>query len=174
MKRNYFLAAICLLWAINANALIISVNGEEIEGGTMELTINEAEEDPLTGKMQMKFEGNLLCNGQLTVTVSRSAADMTDEFCCAGLCIPGTGETSETFYITTSGVADWYVHYTPKPNSHETVVYTFSDNTDTVILTVHYNYDAEGIEHTEAEIQARKVLLDGIVYIEYNNHIYPL
>lgn len=175
MKRNYILAAICLLWAINANALIVSVGEYELDEEGLELTLNEAEEDPLSGKMLMKLDGALLSNGPLTVTITRSAAGLTDEFCCAGNCINGNGQASETLHFTTNGATKWYVHYTPVPNSHETIVYTFSDGTESLTLTVHYNYDAQGIEEVQKDdVPCTKFLRDGIVYIEYNNHIYPL
>ena len=175
MKRNYLMTALCLLWAINANALIVSVGQEELDEEGLEMTLIEAEEDPLSGKMLMKVDGSLLSNGPLTVTISRSAAGLTDEFCCAGQCIPGNSQTSETLHLTPSGTTKWYVHYTPAPNSHETVVYTFSDSEESLVLTVHYNNDAEGIEEVQKnDVKCTKFLRDGIVYIEYNNRIYPL
>ena len=175
MKRNYLMAAMCLLWAINANALIVSVDGEgEIDEQGLENTINQAEEDPLTGKKLMKLDGNLLCQSALTVTISRSATGLEDEFCCAGQCKTGNGQTSETLQFTPSSISSWFVHYTPAPNSHETIVYTFSEGGQSLVLTVHYNNDAEGIQDVNADAKARKVLRDGIVYIEYENNIYHL
>ena len=175
MKRNYILAAICLLWAINANALIVSVNGQgDIEEQGLEVTLNDAEEDPLSGKILMKLDGNLLCQGTLTVTISRSSAGMEDEFCC-GQCFTGNGETNQTLTFTPDGLSDWFIHYTPTPNSHETIVYTFSDSAESLILTVHFNYDAQGIEEVQKDdVPCTKFIRNGIVYIEYNNHIYPL
>ena len=175
MKRNYLMAALCLLWTINANALIVSVDGKgEIGEQGLEITITEAEEDPLSGKTLMELDGNLLSEGPITVTINRSAAGMEDEFCCANQCTAGNGQTSETLQFSPSGVAKWYVHYTPAPNSHETVVYTFTEGAQSLVLTVHYNYDAEGIEDVKADGKAHKVIRDGIVYIEYENNIYHL
>ena len=176
MKRNYLLAALCLLWTINAHALIVSVDGQgEIGEEGMEITINDAEEDPMTGKNLMELEGDLLCSGPLTVTISRSAAGIEDEFCCARECTAGNGETSETLHFTPGGMATWFIHYTPAPNSHETVTYTFTEGAQSLTLTVHYNYDAEGIEDVRSQkSEVRKVLREGIVYIEYENNIYHL
>ena len=107
MKRNYLLAALCLLWTINAHALIVSVDGQgEIGEEGMEITINDAEEDPMTGKNLMELEGNLLCSGPLTVTISRSAAGIEDEFCCGTNCTAGNGEATDiTLWAGFVGIA---------------------------------------------------------------------
>lgn len=175
MKKNLLLAISCLL-SLNANALIVSVNGHgEIDEKGMEITINETEEDPLTGKELMQLEGKLLCSGQLTVAINRSSAGIEDEFCCASQCTAGNSETSETLHFSPTGIASWFVHYTPAPNSRETVIYTFTDSEQSLVLTVHYNNDAEGIEDVKSQkSDVRKVMRDGIVYIEYNNHTYHL
>lgn len=175
MKRNWLFLTLCLL-SLNANALIVSVDGyEDISEAGLEIVINEATVDPLSGKSQMKLEGSLLCTTPLTVTISRSATGLDDEFCC-GQCQTGNEEKTQVLDFTPGGVSSWYIHYTPAPNSHETIVYTFDDGKETRTLTVHFNNDAEGIEanNEELKVKARKVLRDGIVYIEYNNHIYPL
>ena len=118
-----------LLWIL---ALIISVAGQgDIPAEGMELTINEAEEDILSGDMLMKLEGTLLCTNPLTVTITRSAAGITDEFCCANQCTGGNGETSEDLSFTPDGMANWYIHYTPTPGSYETITYLFSDGSRT-------------------------------------------
>ena len=177
MKRNYLMAALCLLWTINANALVVSVDGEgTIDEKGLELTMNEAKIDPMTGKKQMQLEGNLLSKNPLTVTITRSAAGLEDEFCC-GDCRKGNGETTQTLNFTPGGLADWYVHYTPAPNSHETITYTFTEGEQNLVLTVHFNDDAEAIEEVKGDglqLKGNKFLRDGIVYIEYENNIYHL
>ena len=178
MKRNYLMAALCLLWTINANALVVSVDGEgPIDEKGLELTINEAKVDPMTGKKQMQLHGGLLYGISLTVTITRSAAGLEDEFCCADQCISGNGETTQTLNFTPGGLADWYVHYTPAPNSHETITYTFTEGDQNLVLTVHFNNDAEAIEEVKGDgvlPKGNKFLRDGIVYIEYENNIYHL
>ena len=78
-----------LLWIL---ALIISVaNYGDIPAEGMELTINEAEEDILSGDMLMKISGTLLSTNPLTVTITRSAEGLNDEFCCANQCTVGNG-----------------------------------------------------------------------------------
>lgn len=74
------------------------------------------------------------------------------------------------------GVANWFVHYTPAPGSDETVVYTFSDGTETRTLTVHYNYSAQAIETTTAPAAQgnEKILRDGRVLIRRGNELINL
>ena len=108
-----------LLWIL---ALIINVaNYGDIPAEGMELTINEAEEDILSGDMLMKVSGTLLSTNPLTVTITRSAEGLNDEFCCANQCTVGNGETSEDLSFTPGGMANWYIHYTPTPGSYQTI-----------------------------------------------------
>ena len=171
MKRNWMILAGCLLVAINANALIVSVNGQgDIPEEGMELTLDEAEEDPLTGEMLMELDGNILSNGALTVAITRSEAGLTDEFCCAGQCTAGNGEMTEQLSFTPEGVATWFTHYAPRPNSRVTVTYLFADDDASRTLTVHYNYAAQGTEHVvSSDIKVTKILKDGIIYILQDN-----
>ena len=167
---------LCLLATINVNALIVSVNGEgDIDENGMEITLSETTEDPLTGKALMSLDGTLLCSSPLTVTIARSSTGLTDEFCCAGQCQNGNGQTSETLQFTPGSLVTWFVHYTPAANSHETIVYTFTEGAENLTLTVHFNNDAEGLFNTKSnKAKARKTLRKGIVYIEYENQTYHL
>ena len=162
-----------LLWIL---ALIISIadyGNVPTEG--MELTINEAQEDDLSGEMLMELEGSLLCSNPLTVTITRSAAGITDEFCCANQCIGGNGEISQTLYFTPGGMASWYIHYTPTPGSYETISYLFDDGTESRSLTVHYDYTTQGIQNTDHSIdRVEKILRDGILYIITDNKTYTI
>ena len=162
-----------LLWIL---ALIISIadyGNVPTEG--MELTINEAQEDDLSGEMLMELEGSLLCSNPLTVTITRSAAGITDEFCCANQCIGGNGEISQTLSFTPNGMASWYIHYTPTPGSYETISYLFDDGTESRSLTVHYDYTTQGIQNTDHSIdRVEKVLRDGILYIITDNKTYTI
>ena len=162
-----------LLWIL---ALIISIadyGNVPTEG--MELTINEAQEDDLSGEMLMELEGSLLCSNPLTVTITRSSEGLIDEFCCANQCIGGNGETSQTLNFTPGGMASWYIHYTPTPGSYETINYLFDDGTESRSLTVHYDYTTQGIQNTDHSIdRVEKVLRDGILYIITDNKTYTI
>lgn len=162
-----------LLWIL---ALIISVaNYGEIPAEGMELTINEAEEDILSGDMQMKVSGTLLSTNPLTVTITRSAEGITDEFCCANQCTVGNKETSEDLSFTPDGMANWYIHYTPTPGSYETITYLFSDGSESRSLTVHFDYTTQGIQNTDHSVdRVQKVLRDGILYIITDNKTYTI
>ena len=162
-----------LLWIL---ALIISVaNQGDIPAEGMELTINEAEEDILSGDMLMKVSGTLLSKNPLTVTITRSAAGITDEFCCAGQCTAGNRETSEDLSFTPDGMANWYIHYTPTPGSYETITYLFSDGSESRSLTVHFDYTTQGIQNTDHSVdRVQKVLRDGILYIITDNKTYTI
>jgi hypothetical protein len=162
-----------LLWIL---ALIISVAGKgDIPAEGMELTINEAEEDILSGDMLMKVSGTLLSKNPLTVTITRSAEGLNDEFCCANQCTVGNGETSEDLSFTPGGMANWYIHYTPTPGSYETITYLFSDGSESRSLTVHFDYTTQGIQNTDHSVdRVQKVLRDGILYIITDNKKYTI
>ena len=162
-----------LLWIL---ALIISVaNYGDIPAEGMELTINEAEEDILSGDMQMKVSGTLLSTNPLTVTITRSAEGLNDEFCCANQCTVGNGETTESLSFTPDGMANWYIHYTPTPGSYQTITYLFSDGSESRSLTVHFDYTTQGIQNTDHSVdRVQKVLRDGILYIITDNKTYTI
>ena len=148
MKRKY-LFPILLLISTYAQAILVSVDGyDAVPEEGLNITIDKAELDILSGKMQMGIKGNVLCSGTLTVTIARTSEGLADEFCCAGQCTAGNGETSETLHFNPSGVADWYTHYNPQPNSDETIIYTFTDGVETRVMTVHYIYTpSEGLDN---------------------------
>lgn len=144
MKQNWFLAAMLLLFTNTANALIVSIDGYgDVPEEGLFLTVTDAEEDFLSGEMQMTLEGNLLCSTPLTVTIKRATAGLTDEFCCAGACTAGNGALSETLHFNPNGLANWYVHYMPADMSDQTIVYTFADETETRTITVRYAYGVD-------------------------------
>ncbi|MBR0065466.1 MAG: hypothetical protein IJQ06_07740 [Paludibacteraceae bacterium] len=163
MKRNFLLTAM-LLWLTNADALIVSVNGSgDVPPEGMNLTIDQAETDILTGEKRMELQGTLLSTAPLQVTISRPEAGLTDEFCCADQCTGGNGEKEETLHFSPSGATTWYAHYTPAPNSDVTITYTFSDGADTRTITVRYVYPTEGTAAIPAERHTKGVFsLSGI------------
>lgn len=167
---------IALIWAMNANALIVSITEEgDIPAQGMELTLTEAEEDPLSGEKRMEINGTLLSSGKLNVTIVRTASGLTDEFCCAGQCIPGNKEQREELQFAPQGIANWFIHFSPVPGSNETVTYTFSDGTETRTLTVHFNYAAQAIETPSAAPKgSEKIFRDGQILIRRGNELITL
>ena len=95
MKRKY-LFLILLLISSYAHALLVSVNGyDAVPEEGLSITIDKAEPDILSGKMQMGLKGNLICSSTLTVTITRTSTGLEDEFCLIQ-CMEGNGETSQT------------------------------------------------------------------------------
>lgn len=175
MKRNIWIA-LGLLMTMNSHALVVSVEGQgDIPEEGMELTITEAEEDILSGEMVMKLNGSLRCNGPLTVSISRSAEGITDEFCCANQCTGGNEERTEILNFNPGGMASWFIHYNPTSDSDETIVYTFTEGQEYRSLTVHYKYSSQGIENIQGDnVPCTKVLQDGIIYIIKDNKKYTI
>ena len=158
-------------------ALVVSViNHGDIPAEGMDLIVNQATYDPLSGTNVMAVEGTLLCQVPLTVTITRSVAGLSDELCCAGACTRGNGQTTETLNFVPGGMASWFIHYNPAPYSDVHISYLFSDGSDTRELRVHYIYPAEGIEITnhKSQITNRKILQDGHIYIVHNNQKYQI
>ena len=160
-------------------ALIININGYgDIPAEGMEITLDQPATDFMTGQPMFKLNGTLNGTTALNVTITRSETDLVDEFCCAGQCIPGNEELSQSLQFTFSEeTTSWFIHYTPAPNSDVTITYTFSDGTDSRELRVSYLYPTEGIEtitDNQSPFTVKKVLRDGIIYIETENTIYHL
>ena len=178
MKRKLILAALCLLGMNNANALIVSVKDHgEIDATGMQISLTEAEEDPLSEKRVFKISGSLLANGPLTVQIARSEEGIADEFCCAGQCTNGNGQKEESLNFTPSGTATWYVHFYPEWGklTHSTTTYTFSDGDQTLTLEVQFDFDSQDIESIHSsDARIQKVLKNGIIYIIKDNMIYHL
>lgn len=174
MKRKLILLPLLLL-CLNAHALTLSVEGYgEVPTDGLDITINEAEIDFFTGEPTMILKGELLASGPLTVTINRPFAGLSDEFCC-GQCMPGNGETQQILNFSPSGIAEWYSHYIPAPNSDLTITYTFSDGSDTRVIRVRYTYSAEGIENLPSSDNSfRKVLKNGILYIVNDSKTYTI
>ena len=178
MKRKLILAALCLLVMSNANALIVSVDGQgDIVSEGMKISLTEAPEDPLTGNRVFVVSGTLLANGPLSVQIARSEEKMADEFCCAGQCTSGNGLKEESLSFSPQGVVAWYAHFTPQwgKATHATTTYTFSDGNQTLTLEVRFDFDSQDIESAPAsEAGVQKVLKNGIIYIIKNNKVYNL
>ncbi len=159
MKKMYlFLTAFMLLFSVSANALIVSVNGHgEIGENGMELTLSEAEEDPLSGIPTMSITGSVLCNSSLQVTIRRSANGIRDEFCC-GQCTAGNQTTEETLNYSPDGLSTWFMHYFPAENSYETIEYLFSEGSDSFRLIVHLQNGKETGEDTPTSFPKKHLI----------------
>lgn len=170
------ISAVFCMMALNAQAIVVEVDGQgELTEEGMEFTVNEASIDPLSGLPVMRIEGTLICNGALTVNITRSNAGITDEFCCAGQCKTGNGETTEILNYTPEGLSDWFIHYNPAAGSNETITYTFSEGAESLTMTVHFNYDSQDVEQISATQKgSQKILKDGVVLIIKDDKVYHL
>ena len=170
------ISAVFCMMALNAQAIVVEVDGQgELTEEGMEFSVNEASIDPLSGLPVMCIEGTLICNGALTVNITRSNAGITDEFCCAGQCKTGNGETTEILNYTPEGLSDWFIHYNPAAGSNETITYTFSEGAESLTMTVHFNYDSQDVEQISATQKgSQKILKDGIVLIIKDDKVYHL
>lgn len=170
------ISAVFCMMALNAQAIVVEVDGQgELTEEGMEFTVNEASIDPLSGLPVMSITGTLISNGALTVNITRSNAGITDEFCCAGQCKPGNGETTEILNYTPEGSSKWYIHYNPAAGSNETITYTFSEGAESLTMTVHFNYDSQDVEQISATQKgSQKILKDGIVLIIKDDKVYHL
>ncbi len=159
-------------------ALILNLTGYgEVDEQGVDTTLTQAVIDPLSGELRMQLEGTLLTDQPLTVTITRSKAGITDEFCCAGQCTFGNREMAETLLFAPKGVASWYVHYVPESDSDTQITYTFSDGIDTLEIQVIYRYSAQGIEtitNHQSPITNKKVLQDGHLFIIDHSKKYQL
>ena len=153
MKKILTIIVTILLCIPHANALLISVRGYgEIDENGMTLTIEEGEQDPLSGKYVMSLGGDILATGNsLAVTITRSERNINDEFCCAGQCQTGNGQYDEQLTYTIREPQTWYVHYMPTDDSDVTLTYVFTDETESRTLTVRYIRKTQSIPHIEAE-----------------------
>ena len=170
------ISAVFCMMALNAQAIVVEVDGQgELTEEGMEFTVNEASIDPLSGLPVMSITGTLISNGALTVNITRSNAGITDEFCCAGQCKTGNGETTEILNYTPEGLSDWFIHYNPAAGSNETITYTFSEGAESLTMTVHFNYDSQDVEQISATQKGlQKILKDGIVLIIKDDKVYHL
>ena len=156
-------------------ALILNLAGYgEIPEEGLDLVVTETEIDLTTDKPVMSLEGDLMADGPLNVTITRSQSGLTDQFCC-GECLYGNGQTEQILQLSPQGPTDWNVHYYPTANSDVQITYHFADHSDSRELHVHYIYSAQGIEQIKNQkSKIQKILLDGHVYIISNHQIYQL
>ena len=171
------ISAVLCMMAMSAQAIVVEVDGqgEVPEGEGLEFTVNEASIDPLSGLPVMGVEGTLISSGALQVSITRSSTGLTDEFCCAGQCQAGNGETTQLLNYNPSDFATWYIHYNPAAGLNETITYTFKDTEGSLTLTVHFNYESQDVEQVSDTYKGtQKILKDGIVLIIKDDKVYHL
>ena len=176
MKRIWMMATFCCLSYLSAQALVVSVdNYGDITSDTTSITLREAPIDPMTGLPTMGISGVVIANGTLSVSITRSGANLDDEFCCAGNCQAGNGETQQTYSYSIQGLQTWYTHYRPFSGSGETITYRFEDSDAQCTIIVHYLYDAQGLDEVPTDPSpCTKIIENGILYIIKDNHKYTI
>ena len=90
----------------------------------------------------------------ITVTITRSATGIIDQFCAAGNCVPGNKELTQELAFTIGNMETmrrWFTHYTPLQAGVETIIYTFDDGVNPAIkLTIKYSYLMTAVEDVVA------------------------
>ena len=110
------------------------------------IVVTDYEYDEDLEEATMGVEGVMYSDesANITVTITRSATGIIDQFCAAGNCIPGNGELTQeaTFNIgSLESMRRWFTHYTPLAAGKQTIAYLFNDSTNpTITLTVEYAY----------------------------------
>ena len=132
------------------------------------LIITEYEYDEDLEEATMGVEGVMYSDEsqQITVSITRSAKGIFDQFCAAGNCVPGNGELTQEIYFSigsSPAMRRWFTHYTVYEAGTETIVYSFDDGINPALtLTVKYSYEDED------------TAIDNVVVLPTNNIIYNL
>lgn len=113
------------------------------------IVVSEYEYDEDLEEATMGVEGVMYSDEteNITVSITRSATGIFDQFCAAGNCIPGNSELTQELNFTVgtlSSMRRWFTHYTIYEAGTETIAYTFDDGINpTLTLTVKYSYNDE-------------------------------
>lgn len=113
------------------------------------IVVSEYEYDEDLEEATMGVEGVMYSDDtqDITVSITRSATGIFDQFCAAGNCVPGNSELTQELNFTVgtlSSMRRWFTHYTVYEASTETIAYTFDDGINpTLTLTVKYSYNDE-------------------------------
>ena len=113
------------------------------------IVVSEYEYDEDLEEATMGVEGVMYSDDtqDITVSITRSATGIFDQFCAAGNCIPGNSELTQELNFTVgtlSSMRRWFTHYTVYEAGTETIAYTFDDGINpTLTLTVKYSYKDE-------------------------------
>lgn len=132
------------------------------------IIVTEYEYDEDLEEATMGVEGVMYSDEsqQITVSITRSAKGIFDQFCAAGNCVPGNSELTQELEFTIGSMATmrrWFTHYTVYEAGTETIVYSFNDGINPALtLTVKYSYMDED------------TAVDNVVVLPTNNIIYNL
>lgn len=132
------------------------------------IIVTEYEYDEDLEEAAMGVEGVMYSDEsqQITVSITRSAEGIFDQFCAAGNCVPGNSELTQELEFTIGSMASmrrWFTHYTVYEAGTETIVYSFNDGINPALtLTVKYSYMDED------------TAVDNVVVLPTNNIIYNL
>ena len=132
------------------------------------IIVTEYEYDEDLEEATMGVEGVIYSDEsqQITVSITRSAEGIFDQFCAAGNCVPGNSELTQELEFTIGSMASmrrWFTHYTVYEAGTETIVYSFNDGINPALtLTVKYSYMDED------------TAVDNVVVLPTNNIIYNL
>ena len=113
------------------------------------IIVSEYEYDEDLEEATMGVEGVMYSDEteNITVSITRSATGIFDQFCAAGNCVPGNSELTQELNFTVgtlSSMRRWFTHYTVYEAGTETIAYTFDDGINpTLTLTVKYSYNDE-------------------------------
>ena len=113
------------------------------------IIVSEYEYDEDLEEATMGVEGVMYSDDtqNITVSITRSATGIFDQFCAAGNCVPGNSELTQELNFTVgtlSSMRRWFTHYTVYEAGTETIAYTFDDGINpTLTLTVKYSYKDE-------------------------------
>lgn len=113
------------------------------------IVVSEYEYDEDLEEATMGVEGVMYSDDtqDITVSITRSATGIFDQFCAAGNCVPGNSELTQELNFTVgtlSSMRRWFTHYTVYEAGTETIAYTFDDGINpTLTLTVKYSYNDE-------------------------------
>ena len=113
------------------------------------IIVSEYEYDEDLEEATMGVEGVMYSDDtqDITVSITRSATGIFDQFCAAGNCVPGNSELTQELNFTVgtlSSMRRWFTHYTVYEAGTETIAYTFDDGINpTLTLTVKYSYKDE-------------------------------
>ena len=132
------------------------------------IIVTEYEYDEDLEEATMGVEGVMYSDEsqEITVSITRSAEGIFDQFCAAGNCVPGNSELTQELEFTIGSMASmrrWFTHYTVYEAGTETIVYSFNDGINPALtLTVKYSYEDED------------TAVDNVVILPTNNIIYNL
>ena len=132
------------------------------------IVVSEYEYDEDLEEATMGVEGVMYSDDtqDITVSITRSATGIFDQFCAAGNCVPGNSELTQELNFTVgtlSSMRRWFTHYTVYEAGTETIAYTFDDGINpTLTLTVKYSYKDEN------------TAVEDVVVRPTNNAIYNL